>query len=138
METLDGGISWDTVYSSAVSLTGMDFANANTGYVVGYSGKILKYTTATGIAEASTDDLMDIQVFPNPASDELHVSLKMNSHETIRIEVLDLVGERAVVIFEGPVSESGNYSADISHLPGGVYFVRCSGSFGTVRKFVKY
>lgn len=59
-----------------------------------------------------------IQVFPNPANDQLHVTSNLKSLENIKFEITDLTGRR--------IEGGGKFSKqiDIRHLPEGFYFIR--------------
>ena len=68
--TTDGGSNWNTtLFTTIVSLEGMDFPMANTGYEVGWGGAILN-TTDSGISwveqtSGISNDLYDIAFMPN-------------------------------------------------------------------------
>lgn len=66
MHSNDGGITWQEVYSTNVSLNSISFPDPDTGYVCGNNGRILKTTNGGQSWSVITTGLMQI--------DNLHVS----------------------------------------------------------------
>jgi len=58
----------------------------------------------------------DINIFPNPANDWLHINLKKN--QTINLSIINELGQR-FIDFENLDKEI----IDISNLPSGIYFI---------------
>ena len=83
----------------------------------------------TGTNEAASYKLLVISIFPNPASETIHVSLP-NTHYPLRITITDISGR---VILQTTQTE-----ISVSHLAKGLYFVRMelSGGESVVRKIV--
>lgn len=61
----------------------------------------------------------DIQVYPNPTSNQLFVSHQLNSSENaVYLEIMDVTGR---VLTNNPINQSTN-EINIKHLPSGLYF----------------
>jgi len=64
-------------------------------------------------------------LYPNPTTGNLNISLNSDEQERVQLEVVNLLG--AVVKNLGVFEVEGGQNiikADVSALPGGVYFVR--------------
>jgi hypothetical protein len=81
-----------------------------------------------------------IQVYPNPASSEMHVWYSIKSPGVVAIEITDMFGRRLMNQQENR-ELAGEYQAtlDVSQLPNGFYFyhVEISGQVSATGKFVK-
>ncbi|PVW16359.1 T9SS type A sorting domain-containing protein [Marixanthomonas spongiae] len=76
----------------------------------------------------------NIQIFPNPANDELNLKLSQNLEADIRI--FDTLGK--LVVYQPNVSITGTHTIPVSGLNKGIYFVRLNTEAGTVtKKFIK-
>jgi len=85
-----------------------------------------------------------ISLMPNPAKDELRISLSLtlpNGAGTIvthiqKLEITDVLGN--VVLIESVKSDEKNIKINVSNFSKGVYFVKVFNDKGvTVKKFVK-
>ncbi|MCK4569392.1 MAG: T9SS type A sorting domain-containing protein [Bacteroidales bacterium] len=88
-------------------------------------------TTGAGIIEADSGPLSKLNVFPNPASEELVVEFTSNGkYETI-ISIVNQIGQ-VMLSKEVPQVTRGLISEkiDISKLPSGIYFANVSCSSG--------
>ncbi|MGI4743796.1 MAG: T9SS type A sorting domain-containing protein [Janthinobacterium lividum] len=85
-----------------------------------YFGRIALATKAASLAD------YNIQVYPNPAQDNLSIMLGNNSLHVQRIELLDLAGR---VVTQMPVSLSQKQTVSLSRnsLAAGVYMLRLHG-----------
>jgi len=85
----------------------------------------------TGINEVA-DFESSIQLFPNPASDLLHLSFTQQSSE-VTIQLFDITGH----LIKSLITYKNNPSIDISELSNGLYFVSISGkNFTASRKIM--
>lgn len=90
----------------------------------------------SGIADVSNDSY-DINLFPNPATDELSVKLSGSSTKPYTLEISDIAGRRVNTMrisrHDAPTD------VDISSLPPGVYLVsfRFDDNTAVTRKIVK-
>jgi photosystem II stability/assembly factor-like uncharacterized protein len=75
-----------------------------------------------------------IEVFPNPASDQITCVLKGNTSQYSQAEIIDAQGKTCTV-FECNAAEN---QVNIQSLPAGVYFIRIKGKNGMLQtRFVK-
>ena len=74
----------------------------------------------TNIADVDveTGRASSLQVFPNPATDQLHIVHQLQSGEVV--EIFDMNGQR---VFAAPIT-GYQTTIDVSHLPNGIYIVR--------------
>jgi hypothetical protein len=76
----------------------------------------------------------NVQVYPNPATTEINVSLISPSE--IDIRVFDLSGK--LLVYEANKIVENTYSVDVSLLTSGIYFLRINSENGEVtKKFIK-
>ncbi len=79
-----------------------------------------------------------MQLFPNPANNQVRLSYELTGQATATIEIYSLVGEKVRVINQGDQA-AGNYQVAINtaDLSRGIYLVRLSsGEFTETRKLV--
>ncbi|MBK9195017.1 MAG: T9SS type A sorting domain-containing protein [Flavobacteriales bacterium] len=86
-----------------------------------------RLTQTVGIAENSVDEL---PIYPNPASDRLHIP---SLHSSDRVQFVDALGRVHELL------RIDTNAFDVSHLGAGVYMVIASGRTGGLRtaRFVK-
>lgn len=72
---------------------------------------------------------LNANVFPNPASDFLHIRISGNPSLT-SFEIFDMMGRK---IFSEMISDS-DHELNISHLTEGIFFYRCADSDGRIIK----
>lgn len=88
-------------------------------------------TDFTGINDRYKDKNL-LSVYPNPATDKLHIQLKASDSEATSYSIVDLFGR--VIITNQFVT---NQAIDISMLSNGIYFVKLDSSTKTItQKFV--
>lgn len=92
-----------------------------------------------GIPLSSTDStasipqnsLNSIKVFPNPATETLHIA-GLESHDLVGLKIISTLGK---IEIDGQISENG---VDISALSSGLYLVKIELSNGSTRTFKVY
>lgn len=68
---------------------------------------------------------LDLAVWPNPARETARVQIRLSRAGPARVEVLDALGRRLVLVFEGTVTEGlADVPLSISALAPGRYYVR--------------
>ena len=91
-------------------------------------------SSTTGIEDNSL--LSKITLFPNPADDIINVKIAGNITTKLTIDLINLPGQELIQLYE-----TGNrqFSANISELPAGVYFLKIKTGSGNsiTKKFVK-
>ena len=104
------------------SLSSLFFTDANTGYVAGTNGTILK-TTSGGLVHIEEIRLPESNfiIYPNPANGKINICDKRNDHGEIFVDVFSLQGEKII---------SENFPGQtfiemmISQLLKGIYIVK--------------
>jgi hypothetical protein len=88
-----------------------------------------RYRMGTVSVEASPDGGEAFAVWPNPTKGVAHIHFtRARSHESVTIEVLDMLGRRVALLHEGRLGVGQHaLSFDAAALPSGVYFVRAAG-----------
>jgi photosystem II stability/assembly factor-like uncharacterized protein len=132
LHTTNGGNTWNILYSDGDSssvLGGVVFPSPCIGYVSGNMGTMLKIECASGINSiAPLND--DINIFPNPASDNITIE---SSQQAI-MEILNIQGQTVLQ----QQLQQGKTNIDISRLAKGVYILRLNNNDKTaVTKIVK-
>jgi hypothetical protein len=107
------------------------------GYQSGDENVILDSTLISGVPGVTTNDFT-VGLYPNPATDQLHVQMILPYHD-VCFRFINQLGIIAKEISENNIW-TGDYSREIniSELPAGIYMAEItSGSERVVRKFVK-
>ncbi|MBK7131086.1 MAG: T9SS type A sorting domain-containing protein [Crocinitomicaceae bacterium] len=90
----------------------------------------------TSTEEMTVSDRFD--VYPNPASENITVSLTLNKSENTVINVLDITGKIVATINVGTVNGDKNVVISLDEFNSGIYFIELVNNDGKqVKKFVK-
>jgi hypothetical protein len=85
----------------------------------------------SGIME-SEQNFANLNLFPNPATQTVNVSVDLFERAQVNITLYDLTGKMITEIYSGQMNNGVNsVSADISLIPAGIYFARISSQNGT-------
>jgi len=86
----------------------------------------------------STEANPDLEIYPNPASDKITVTISLNE-EVYAIQILNTTGEIMIEQFQSTQNENSfEEKINVSSLPTGMYLLRIQTSDGTIIKsFVK-
>lgn len=84
-----------------------------------FNGDII-YCLPTGVNDVLTQN--NISIYPNPASDELNISLPSLNGVSADVSIYNVIGE--VVFIEQIIANGSTNKFDISNLNSGVYFVK--------------
>jgi hypothetical protein len=115
------------------------------GYPVEYNSKLyLDYRNNDGVFQmyrlvettVSTEqnDIQDIDIYPNPTQKLLHIAAHIQDTAALNYHIINTLGK---AVMAGSSNEN-EFSADVSTLPSGVYFIRLqSGSNISVKRFVR-
>ncbi len=97
------------------------------GLIVGDPKTSIK-PLAVGIPEKETG-LLDLELFPNPAAEEVRIRFSTKTSGTFRIRLLDIAGKE---IYQGAETElsTGHHEMElnVSGIPNGVYQLQLQGS----------
>lgn len=86
---------------------------------------------------ALVSEIADLQLFPNPASNLLHIDIGLSQTGTGIIEITDLLG-KSHFQKEGTFRQSESIEVPVSHLSSGIYLVSLQiGGQRFVKRFVK-
>ncbi|KAF0196437.1 MAG: kgp [Bacteroidetes bacterium] len=95
------------------------------------------YYTVEGVSNLKTENNME--VYPNPFRNNLHISYNLSKSGAVRISLLNLLGQEALVLNDNSSVAAGNHNLTVSpsNLKPGIYFIKLqSGDFTIVRKIV--
>lgn len=104
-----------------------------------YSGPIYGATFATGkqktvLGVRNVANSKLVKLYPNPASDQLQVTLAESAGNVLALELVDYLGR---TLFTQKV-KGFEQSVDVKNLAAGVYMIRCTTDKGVyINKFVK-
>ena len=79
--------------------------------------QVIQDGSAVGIPESN---LSSIRLFPNPAKDEVKISLN-NSSDNTRVSLIDMTGK---ILFDRSVPGNNEVSLKVGDLPRGYYFIK--------------
>jgi hypothetical protein len=125
--------SGNQIPDAVEATSGIMFITWNTNSSNNFQGWEAYYEVDNvGIDEGSA--VAELQVYPNPATDVIHISFSVEQKQPVKISLVNLTGQTDYM--EEYTSFSGVYTNDISltDLPAGIYFMRISTSTGTVNK----
>ncbi|HPI20308.1 MAG TPA: T9SS type A sorting domain-containing protein, partial [Candidatus Kapabacteria bacterium] len=142
----DGGENWikdSSFISEDISeiMTYAAFLSQKRFIISKILGQVFMYDEDgfTGVEEKQTENISTVQVFPNPATNQIEFKLQLNEPQTLKFEIFDILGNQALPKIE-LFSESTEFSQtiDISNLPTGVYYIVTSANKQkTAAKFIK-
>lgn len=90
----------------------------------GGSGFSYMRSTDQGVGVNDQDALIDLHIYPNPATDgTITVESPADQREAIQVELFDLAGSRVLLTVLNP---SGNTTIDVSGLENGTYVIQMS------------
>ena len=126
--TLDSTLT--PVYPYAIGQTFYGNIIPTDGNMGPNSGFVTIAETVTNFLPTSVvnefEPIMDIDVFPNPASDHINFVLKSNDFSSImKGEIFSLTGAR---VYSNDVNTNKYYTFSTSTLPSGIYFLRITSS----------
>lgn len=118
IQTVNGGTTWTISHTTSKTLNAVYFTSAHTGYAVGENGTIYKYSSSTGIGEASPTIG---SIFPNPSNGVFNLVLR-SYEKGIKLLVTDITGQS---IMQTNIN-SQQTSIDLSKYATGIYIVQVS------------
>lgn len=140
----DGGATDDVqLATSGISPTGFSYfyaADDDAWYLQPQTPIVrLSFDPAYNIGLDELSSLTGLNVFPNPASDEVNVSFNINDASDVTVEVLDLTGKvMETVVNAANVTGVQNAAINIAGYAAGMYVINVTTNEGSIqRKFVK-
>lgn len=118
-KSTDGGNYWAELaspVSNSIALQGIFFINDDLGWAVGQNGTIVRITNGGEITEVKeeVENEIDIQVYPNPFSKEIQVSIA-SKYSIEEIFILDQTGRTIINTKQNRITTN--------QLTSGVYFL---------------
>ena len=102
--------------------------------VLRVAGKVVTFSNdenaLVGIHETYTDPAFDVQIYPNPAKNQLTINTDYDKG-TVSVMMLNMQGQ--MVMF---FTVEGQRTIDVSHLPAGVYTLQMLGGSVVTKKVV--
>jgi hypothetical protein len=117
-------IYWSYIYRDALYFS---METTQTGQ------ELFKYRDAPAIKQ-------EVQLYPNPATDKIHLKTAVTQSQVLNIRIMDMVGRTALKQSLGAYPKgTHDIEIDISRLAAGMYICQVSGYSGTIfkGKFVK-
>lgn len=117
--------SWNTVpVQTTATATGLD-AGTYTVTVTDQAGctAAATVTVGTSVGIGGADDVLSFLLFPNPASDAVHLKLELNDSRDVAVAWYNMLGE-TVMTRKDIKTQSLQARFDFSALPQGIYMVR--------------
>jgi photosystem II stability/assembly factor-like uncharacterized protein len=145
--TTDLGINWIPQEQLCDNITNITFVNQNTGFIVGYSGGILKTTTGgvfvvdiINLSSEVPDRFSLLQNYPNPFNPSTVIRYQLSVAGFTTLKVFDLLGKEVSTLVNKK-QNAGSYAVDFNstelNLPSGIYFYTLNaGEFKETKKMV--
>ena len=97
-------------------------------------GPFIPLSPVTGIEKLTNN--VNLQVYPNPANDQLTAKFALTGSSNVSVEVTDLSGRTLQQVMHGVVSGNQQITVNTQNLSSGMYFLRVSdGENVSVNKF---
>lgn len=147
LKSTNAGASWvnTPLVCYAPHMRDLAFANADTGFIVGFFGRIVKTTNGAGVHVSISNTSTEIpgeyslhQNYPNPFNPSTRIKFKIQNSNFVALKVYDMVGRQVATLVNEKLS-AGEYEVtfDGAGLSSGVYFYRLqAGEFNETRRMV--
>lgn len=113
---------------------GTSIITSNGQYGTGET-KLYKSSNSVGISNSAVQNINNVGLYPNPASNSTNLTIELSQNETLGVVVLNALGQEVYSV------KSANYNAGVNTLaidtqswPTGVYFVNVSSAKGSVKQ----
>ena len=138
LHTINGGGSWqiESPGLTQANLQAVLFTPDNTGFIAGDGRTLFRHGAVVSVEETSSD--IDLEIYPNPFPELLHISLTLASAANLQIELIDSRGITISKIANG-MKPAGDHSFtyESGYIAPGLYFLRItSGSNFITKKIV--
>lgn len=117
--TTDGGMTWQNL-TTAYNILSIDFKGSFM-YISGSYGKILRANLGTLSTSDFTLEIPEIQIFPNPATNQFFISASENS-KIESVCIFDMMGRTIMTVPN--TNDSDNLKIDFLNRSKGVYLVK--------------
>ena len=95
-------------------------------------------TTKVSVAKPDDKLLNNVQVFPNPVTDQINLKYDLSRYSNVTIKIMDVLGNDIITLFSQrvePGEKTFNYALS-SKLTKGIYFVRIVAGTESVIKHI--
>lgn len=99
------------------------FYNETTGYTVGGGGAIYKNSTGILLRTNDTHAFKNLEIFPNPATDKINISLQNNVYQPFTIKLVNVFGQD---VFNAAYNNQTEITIDVENFAKGIYFLQIS------------
>jgi len=129
-----GKFSGSNLPASVTSTTGAIQLFFNTDWGFTADGWEAYYDTATSAGIDEINILESVQIYPNPARNNLNINLSLENNETFSINIVSITGQ--FIYKEEITNASGDFSKqiDLSGFNRGVYFLQMINTQGVITK----
>ena len=89
-----------------------------------------------GISSINETELADVNVYPNPATDNVNVAISVPAEQKVTFQIVDMAG-RVIQSESMRIDGEYTYSTNISNLATGIYMMRVQTENGkSIHKFI--
>jgi len=119
--TTDGGQSWDRQFDASKSVLSLFLLDRKNGWICGGNGMVARYENTVNVYEPA-QQVDAVEVFPNPATNEVFIRLKDNTDQFRNIRILDIQGK--TILDHLNLNIPYSIHLDISSLVTGTYLLK--------------
>lgn len=122
-ETVNGGVDWNYLdFGSAINR--IKILDSNTAIAVGKTVYIYDHIRLGTTTPKEESVFHSMTVNPNPAKDEINISLDIIQHTSARLDLMDQNGTLVSQLFNGPIHKgSWTKQFNVGNLSPGNYFI---------------
>lgn len=119
LRTEDGGATWSPMTSPTTNdLHSLHFPTATTGYAVGKTGTIIKFTgSLSGIDENKYSTT--INMYPNPASDIVTLNIDNIDNQGSTVNIYNIMGS----LVKTEILKQNQQQINVSEMSNGIYMI---------------
>ena len=129
LRTTNGGEEWvqETIpipIAQFPSLVGVHFKSPNKALTATWTGIILEWQPGVASAEEEHRVSSSVQLSPNPACNQITVSVELPQEALMDAALYDMIGQKVCTIAQPHYGSAGRHtiSASVAELPAGVYY----------------
>jgi hypothetical protein len=133
LKTTNGGTTWTILTSGTTNnLYSVFFTDANTGYLVGEGGTILKTSNGGVVSiEESISPHTTFSIYPNPANNKITIVNNRKLPEETIISIFNITGEQ---IIHDKFQNQNRIEINVNTLIKGIYLVKIQTKAGIESK----
>lgn len=125
------------VDSLTVNLSASNPVSTQNNYFVELSGNMVQDTARYYGIDANSSDIKSIEIFPNPAKENINISISLNKNLDVSVELYNITGQLVNIITKENQEKECNIKLNTS-IASGVYFIKIkSGKTVFIKKIIK-